>query len=277
MAGLSLASKDADQFPDCQVVSGPPRTDVLRRDILDSSCSPTPIASVHPILLDGFAYTAERRGILKPRPADPALNALADVSDSAQEREALRVEIYDYANLEPDAIRGIVTTTQQILARTGMSVQVSLCHGNDAVSCDGPAGERLPLVVRIIPGGAKTMSNVRSERLGQSYVDHDGGIVASVFLAGARNKLRLPTYLGLPSSVMPPLTKSATYYWAITPTPPAGSCERSGIVTITRPCLRISSISRVSNPRYWPGATATQATNTSYSISAGSQTLMAKK
>src|SRR5580700_6604627 len=44
------------------------------------------------------------------------------------------------------------------------------------------------------------------------------------------NKPRLPTYLGLPSSVMPPLTKSATYYWAIAPTPPVGSCERTGIV-----------------------------------------------
>ena len=85
-------------------------------------------------------------------------------------------------------MRCIVTTAQQILARTGMSVQVGLYRGNGAVSCDNQAGERQPLVVRIIPGGAKTMSNVRSERLGQSYVEHDGGIVASVFLAGARKQ-----------------------------------------------------------------------------------------
>jgi hypothetical protein len=183
-----LASKDADQFPDCQVVPGPTGTDLLRRDILFSPCRSTRIPSVQLILLDGFAYAAERREILKLPLEDPALKALASGSDSTQERGALRVEIYDYANLEPDAVRGIVTTTQQILARTGMSVQVSLCHGNDAVSCDNPSGEGLPLVVRIIPGGAKTMSNVRSERLGQSYVDHDGGIVASVFLAGARKQ-----------------------------------------------------------------------------------------
>jgi hypothetical protein len=85
-------------------------------------------------------------------------------------------------------MRCIVTTAQQILARTGMSVQVGLCRGNGAVSCDNQAGERQPLVVRIIPGGAKTMSKVRSERLGKSYVDHDGGIVASVFLAGVRKQ-----------------------------------------------------------------------------------------
>ncbi len=224
------------------------------------------------ILLGGFAYAAERRGIPKPPPEDPALNALEGVTDSAREREALLVEIYDYANLEPDAIRGIVTTTQQILARTGMSVQVSLCRGNDAVSCDNPAGERLPLVVRIIPGGAKTMSNVRSERLGQSYVEHDGGIVASVFLAGAQEvqaAVSRQSTLDYRPQCLPPLTKVGHLLLGDRAHASRGvmraQWNRNDYMAMSQNQFDFTS---EQSRDMWPRrcGTVTQATNTSYSI-----------
>ena len=112
-------------------------------------------------------------------------SALAGGADNPRETNALRVEIYDYADLEASALGRFLALTQKILASTGMSVQVSLCRGSGAVSC---AGSLQPLVVRIIAGGAKTMNNARLEPLGQSFADHDGGTVASVFVAPTRDQ-----------------------------------------------------------------------------------------
>jgi hypothetical protein len=42
--------------------------------------------------------------------------------------------------------------------------------------------------VRIVAGNAKEMENARREPLGQSYADHRGGTMASIFLAPARDQ-----------------------------------------------------------------------------------------
>jgi hypothetical protein len=107
---------------------------------------------------------------------------------TARETATLHIEIFDYAKLEPAALGRFLSLTQDILAGTGMSVQVSLCRGNGVLSCDGVAKVSQPLVVRIVAGNAKEMENARREPLGQSYADHRGGTMASIFLAPARDQ-----------------------------------------------------------------------------------------
>ncbi len=115
-------------------------------------------------------------------------NLLADGTNGSRETAALHVQIYDYAELEPAALGRFVSLTQDILASTGMSVQVSLCRGIGALPCNGATRAAAPLVVRIVAGDAKIMKNVRREPLGQAYADHNGGTTASVFLAPVREQ-----------------------------------------------------------------------------------------
>ena len=101
---------------------------------------------------------------------------------------ALQIQVYDYANIEQVALDRLLSSTHEILATAGIPVQVSLCRGQGAVSCESAEPQTQPLVVRIVPGYAKTSSNARREPLGQSYAGHDGGSVASIFLAPAREQ-----------------------------------------------------------------------------------------
>jgi hypothetical protein len=93
---------------------------------------------------------------------------------------AVQVKVYDYADLKPEFLHNVVTLTQQILAGTGLSVQVELCRGGLAVSCEGQSGRSL--VVRMVAGGSKTNDNVLRAPLGQSMADHQGGTYASIFM-----------------------------------------------------------------------------------------------
>jgi hypothetical protein len=116
-------------------------------------------------------------------------NALAGGEDNSRESTALRVQIYDYADLDAAVLGRFLSLAQKNLASTGMSVQVRLCRGNGALSCDSVSAESAQSpVVRIIAGGAKTMKDARLEPLGQSFADHDGGTVASVFVAPTRDQ-----------------------------------------------------------------------------------------
>jgi len=93
---------------------------------------------------------------------------------------AVQVQVYDYADLKPEFLHNVVPLTQQILAGTGLSVQVQLCRGGLAVSCNGQSGRNL--VVRVVAGGSKTNDSVLRSPLGQSMADHQGGTYASIFM-----------------------------------------------------------------------------------------------
>jgi hypothetical protein len=95
---------------------------------------------------------------------------------------AVQVQIYDYAELRPRALHELVARTQEILVDVGVSVQVRLCRGNLALPCDSQTGGLRRLMIRLVAGGAKKMSNLRRPPLGQSFADHDGGTYASVFV-----------------------------------------------------------------------------------------------
>ena len=95
---------------------------------------------------------------------------------------AVQVEVYDYADLKPGSLHSVVALTQQILAGAGLSVQVKLCRGSLAVSCDGQSGLSRNLEVRVVAGGSKTKDSVLRSPLGQSMADHQGGTYASIFM-----------------------------------------------------------------------------------------------
>jgi hypothetical protein len=95
---------------------------------------------------------------------------------------AVQVKVYDYADLKPASLRSVVALTQQILAGAGLSVQIELCRGSLAVSCDGQGGLIRNLVVRVVAGASKTNDSVLRAPLGQSMADHQGGTYASIFM-----------------------------------------------------------------------------------------------
>jgi hypothetical protein len=95
---------------------------------------------------------------------------------------AVQVKVYDYADLKPESLHKVVALTQQILAGADLSVQVQVCRGSLAVSCEGQNGLMRSLTVRLVAGGSKTKDSVLRAPLGQSMADHQGGTYASIFM-----------------------------------------------------------------------------------------------
>src|SRR4030095_16587884 len=87
-----------------------------------------------------------------------------------------------HAELKPGTLHDLVALTEKVLVEAGVSVQVKLCRGNLAVPCESQTGGVRRLMIRVVAGEAKRMSNVRRPPLGQSFADYRGGTYASVFL-----------------------------------------------------------------------------------------------
>jgi hypothetical protein len=111
------------------------------------------------------------------------LLALAgNVNTLLAEAPALQVQVYDYADLEPGPLHKAVALTQEILTSAGVSVQVKICRGSSAVSCDAGVGSARYLVIRIVAGGTKMNDSVVHPHMGQSVADQKGGTYSSIFL-----------------------------------------------------------------------------------------------
>jgi hypothetical protein len=100
---------------------------------------------------------------------------------------ALQVQVYDYVGLNPAALHQFIARTQEILASSGVSLEVDAC-ARGAAPCDSHSGSSRQIVIRVIADTSKSMKNVRLETLGQSVADHDGGTYATVFLRAAEEK-----------------------------------------------------------------------------------------
>jgi len=96
---------------------------------------------------------------------------------------AVQVQVYDYADLRPSTLHQFAALTQDILINAGISVKIEACARGVQGSCATQTSNARRLVVRVVAGAAKRMSNVRWPPLGQSFVDSEGGTYASVFVA----------------------------------------------------------------------------------------------
>ena len=116
------------------------------------------------------------------------LQTLAGNSNTVSaQTSALQVQVYDYAGLPPAALHELVTRTQEILASSGVSLEVDACTRGTA-PCESHSGSSRQIVIRVVTDTAKNMTNVRWEKLGMSVAGHDGGTYATVFLKPAEEK-----------------------------------------------------------------------------------------
>jgi hypothetical protein len=99
-------------------------------------------------------------------------------------KAALQLQIFDYAGIEANPLRRIASQIKDIVEQAGVSVQVNLCRGSTTVACEEPEA----LSIRILPGYANTMKNVRRSPLGQAFADHLGGGYATVFLGAVQDQ-----------------------------------------------------------------------------------------
>jgi hypothetical protein len=100
---------------------------------------------------------------------------------------ALQVQVYDYTGLSPAAFHEFTARTQEILANSGVSLEVDAC-ARGAAACESHSGSSRQIVIRVIADTRKGLKSVRLDKLGQSVADHDGGTYATVFLRPAEEK-----------------------------------------------------------------------------------------
>jgi hypothetical protein len=99
---------------------------------------------------------------------------------------ALQVQVYDYAGLSPAALHQFIARTQEILASSGVSVEVDACEG-DAAPCESRTGSSRQIVMRVVAGPVRKMKNAAADSLGLSIAYPDGGTYASVFVQPTKN------------------------------------------------------------------------------------------
>jgi hypothetical protein len=117
----------------------------------------------------------------------PLLALAGNANTAIAQRSALQVQVYDYSGLSPAAFHEFVARTQEILAGSGISLEVDACP-KGAAPCESHSGSSRQLVVRVIADTGKSLKNVRLETLGQSVADFDGGTYATVFLRPVEEK-----------------------------------------------------------------------------------------
>src|SRR5258707_7526749 len=105
-----------------------------------------------------------------------------NVKPAFAQRHAVQVHVYDHAGLKPKAFQELAARTQEILAETGLSVEVVACPSNTLPCKGGGGGSPTVAIVEVVPGEAKHVKNLLRPPLGQAFVDADGGTCATVFL-----------------------------------------------------------------------------------------------
>jgi hypothetical protein len=115
------------------------------------------------------------------------LTLAGNANTVSAQTSAIQVQVYDYTGLSPVAFHELVTRTQDILARSGVSLEVDAC-ARGAAACESHSGSFRQIVIRVIADTPKGMKNIRLEKLGQSVAGRDGGTYATVFLRPAEEK-----------------------------------------------------------------------------------------
>lgn len=115
------------------------------------------------------------------------LTLAGNANTVSAQTSALQVQVYDYTGFSPAALREFAARTQEILASSGVSLEVDICT-RGGTPCESRTGSSRQVVIRVVPDTGKNMKNARLETLGLSVADHDGGTYASVFLRPAEEK-----------------------------------------------------------------------------------------
>ncbi len=115
----------------------------------------------------------------------PLLALAGNAKTITAQASALQVQVYDYTGLSPAALHQFIARTQEILAGSGVSLEVDAC-ASGALLCESHTGSSRQIVIRVISDTGKTKTkDVRLDTLGQSIAGPDGGTYATVFLKPA--------------------------------------------------------------------------------------------
>jgi hypothetical protein len=93
---------------------------------------------------------------------------------------AVQVQVYDYTGLNPAVLRQLVARTQEILASSGVSLEVDAC-GRGAEPCESHAGSSRQIAISLVADTGKR-KDTSWDTLGQSIAGPDFGTYATVFL-----------------------------------------------------------------------------------------------
>jgi hypothetical protein len=115
------------------------------------------------------------------------LTLAGNANTVSAQTSALQVQVYDYTGLSPAVFHELTARTQEILASSGISLELDAC-AKGAALCESHTGSSRQVVLRVIADSGKSMKNARWEKLGMSVADHDGGTYATVFLKPAEEK-----------------------------------------------------------------------------------------
>jgi hypothetical protein len=115
------------------------------------------------------------------------LRLAGNTNTVSAQSSALQVQVYDYAGLNPAALHQFIAKTQEILASSGVSLEVDAC-ARSAAPCESQTGSSRQIVIRVVADTGKKMKNVRWEKLGMSVAGPDGGTYATVFLKPAEEE-----------------------------------------------------------------------------------------
>jgi hypothetical protein len=118
-----------------------------------------------------------------------SLLLLETVAASFAGAAGLEVHIHNDAELKRTTLDRCMSQLRTILVLAGAAVDIRLCQGGEgAVACEHPSGGVRVVDLRILPGIAQKMRNVRRPPLGQSVASETGGVYAIVFLASVQQQ-----------------------------------------------------------------------------------------
>jgi hypothetical protein len=68
---------------------------------------------------------------------------------ASAQTSALQVQVYDYAGLSPAALHEFITRTQEIVASSGVTLEVDAC-ARGAVLCESHSRSSRQVVIRVV-------------------------------------------------------------------------------------------------------------------------------
>ena len=93
------------------------------------------------------------------------LTLAGNANTVSAQTSALQVQVYDYAGLSPAALHEFIARTQEILASSGVSLEVDVC-ARGAAPCESHTGSSRQVVIRVVADTGKNMKNVRCGDIG---------------------------------------------------------------------------------------------------------------